>query len=129
MKYLIKALAIGTALALTTPTFADTNCPPATTACSTESLHWTGTGHTVTRAFHMDGEWEVQWNIESNKRTALFQVSVNEKSSPNYTWAANQNNNSAGSAYQPKGGNYYLDIMILSADGTDTWSVCAVPLK
>lgn len=107
----------GLLLAGLSPAFAATCSPEA-------KLRWSGSGNQTTRPFHMDGGWEVQWNI--TKPPMLFQIMVHDKQDPDGmpNVAANQNDSSPGSAYQPKGGDYYLTFNTFGG----AWSACVVPV-
>ncbi|HJS87899.1 MAG TPA: hypothetical protein VJ779_20805 [Acetobacteraceae bacterium] len=88
-------------------------------------LRWSGDNVQTTRPFHMDGPWEVQWTT-TTPPGSLFEVKVYDKNRPDagFEMAADQRGGSPGSAYQPKGGDYYLSIFTLKG----SWSVCVVPV-
>ena len=83
---------------------------------------WTGSGTMTTRPFHMDGPWEIQWSFTA--KPMMFQIMVYTKGESDQmpSIAANQLDGTPGSAYQPRGGDYYLTFNTFGGN----WTACVV---
>lgn len=79
-----------------------------------------GSGAGTTRPFVVDGAWEVQWSLSGQ----ILQIMVHDKGGRLVDIVANQQGDGSGSAYQPRGGSYYLAINAL---GSWRIRVVAVP--
>ena len=80
---------------------------------------WRGSSNMQTRPFHVDGPWELQWRNSQG----FFGVRLHrtDGSGPSDALIANGAVADSSSAYQPTGGDFYLEI------GADApWSIQAV---
>ena len=82
---------------------------------------FSGKGMNTTRPFTLDGPWEVQWSSDEFIQIFLSKADQDEVF-PDVI--ANQIEAGSGSAYQPRGGSYYLKI---SAMGK--WHIKVVAMK
>jgi hypothetical protein len=78
--------------------------------------HWAGASTMITRPFHVDGAWELQWTSDGPFKATLHQLSP-ESAKP----VAHANGAAASSAFEPAGGDYYLEIA-----STDRWTAAVV---
>jgi hypothetical protein len=98
-------------IAMASAAWAQQVCPPLPTG-EPVIAEWHGDGKLVTRPFHIDGPWELQWSIKplpgEPPQNAMFQVFSYHPGSKEPTVLAVGETNS--SAYVDQGGDYYLDI-------------------
>lgn len=81
---------------------------------------FSGSGQHTTRPFTVPDGWEIQWDASGD----IFQIYVYKANGDLDGIAANQQGPGKGSAYQPKGGSYYL---MMNAMGT--WKVKVVKVQ
>jgi hypothetical protein len=67
---------------------------------------WSGRGVVTTRPFKVSGRWELQWDADGE----FFQVYLKSAEGEMLGVLANQAGKGPGSAFYPKGGEYYLQI-------------------
>lgn len=67
---------------------------------------WSGRGVTSTRPFKVSDRWELQWNTDGD----FFAVYLKSAEGELLDVLANQVGKGSGSAFYPKGGEYYLQI-------------------
>lgn len=85
----------------------------------TATLELEGDGTQNTRPFNVAGPWEIRWTADGD----LFQVYVFSADGELIGVAANQMGAGGGSSFQPRGGDYYLQVNAMGA-----WSLRIVPL-
>jgi len=90
--------------------------PTASKQMDAPIARWSGTSTMITRPFHVDGAWELQWTSDGPFKAILHQLSP-ESAKP----VAHANGAAASSAFEPTGGDYYLEIA-----STDRWSAVVV---
>lgn len=79
-----------------------------------------GSGQHTTRPFTAPDKWEIQWEAEGD----IFQIYIYKANGDLEGVAANQMGPGKGSAYQPKGGSYYLTM-----NAVGTWKVTIVKVQ
>lgn len=67
---------------------------------------FSGNGGKNTRPFSPSGPWEIKWDASGD----IFQLYLYSKDGDMLGVPANQQGSGKGSSYQPKGGNYYLQV-------------------
>ena len=82
---------------------------------------YSGNGLQTTRPFTVDGPWEVQWSSDEFIQIFLSNADQ-EEAFPNII--ANQIASGSGSAYQPRGGSYYLKV-----NAAGNWRIKVVAIK
>jgi hypothetical protein len=87
-------------------------------AAETVVSQWNGTATMITRPFHVDGSWELQW-----KSQGFFVAELHEVGSGEASVIANASGPAASSAYEPNGGDYYIEFT-----STDPWAATVVNL-
>ncbi len=80
---------------------------------------WAGSATMTTRPFHVDGPWEVRWRSDGAFSAVLHLVGA-----ATTTLIAQAPQHGASSAYQPKAGDFYLEV---DASGPWTMEVVQVP--
>lgn len=80
---------------------------------------WNGSSTLQTRPFHVDGPWELQWTTEGG----YFGATLHDAGGDGERTLANGTTAGSSSSYQPKGGDFYLEVM-----GSRPWSVTVVSL-
>lgn len=93
--------------------------PAQTGSVVSAPLGFDGVGTQNTKPFTLAGPWEIQWTANGD----LFQVFIFSAAGDLIGVAANQTGPGAGSSFQPRGGDYYLQI-----NTVDAWAVRIVPL-
>ncbi len=79
-----------------------------------------GNGSQATRPFTVQDGWEIRWDFSGD----LLIINIyTETGSIVKASAANQDGSGSGSAFQPRGGSYYLDIGAIGS-----WTVTVVQL-
>jgi hypothetical protein len=81
--------------------------------------HWAGTATMITRPFHVDGAWELQWRSDGFFVAELHAVGSGETSI-----IANASGQAASSAFQPNGGDYFIQFT-----STDPWTATIVKVS
>jgi WD40 repeat protein len=81
---------------------------------------FSGNGLQTTRPFTVKGGWEIQWDSKGE----ILQISVYKGTGEFVGLVSNQMGPGTGSAYQPKGGTYYLQ-----ANAMGDWSIKIVKVK
>jgi hypothetical protein len=79
-----------------------------------------GSGAKNTRPFAAPGPWEIQWDARGD----IFQIYVYGKSGNLIGVAANQMGSGKGNSYQPRGGEYYLQVNAIGA-----WALEVVDMR
>lgn len=74
----------------------------------------------TTRPFTVEGPWEIQWDASGD----IFQIFLFSANGDMLGLPANQTGAGSGSAYQPRGGQFYLQINAVGA-----WSVTVVSVE
>jgi len=87
---------------------------------SSSTTTFTGSGGKNTRPFKTTGPWEIQWHADGD----IFQLFLYSASGEMVGVPANQQGSGDGSSYQPKKGNYYLQVNAIG-----NWSIRIVPVK
>lgn len=72
---------------------------------------FSGSGGTNTRPFTVQDHWEIQWEAAGS----VFQVYLFNGAGEMQGVAANQQGSGTGSSFQPKGGDYYLQVNAIGA--------------
>lgn len=83
------------------------------------AVEFTGNGAVNTRPFSMDGPWEIQWEADGD----IFQVFLHTADGEIVDVAANQMGSGSGTSFQPRGGEYYLQVNAIG-----DWTVRVLPL-
>ena len=76
-----------------------------------------GSDSQTTRPFTVEGPWEIQWEASGD----IFQIYLYSSSGDLEGVPANQMGPGSGSAFQPKGGSFYLQMNALGS-----WNVTVV---
>jgi hypothetical protein len=71
------------------------------------------------RPFTVKDRWEIQWDSKGS----LLTITIYKADGKLFDAAAMQQGPGSGSSYQPKGGEYYLQI-----SGTGEWTITVVQL-
>ncbi len=80
--------------------------------------HWAGSSSMITRPFHVSGAWELRWTSGGMFNASLHRVGSNQER--NLAFATE---GTSSSAYQPDGGDYYIEFT-----GTEPWMAEIVSL-
>lgn len=91
-------------------------------AFSTDTVlqEFSGSGIQTTRPFTVPDGWEIQWDSTGD----LLQIYVYKSDGSLDGIAANQMGSGTGSAYQPKGGSFYLTM-----NAVGNWKVRVVKVN
>ncbi len=94
--------------------------PPQSATRLSGSISFSGDGIQNTRPFSVDGPWEVQWAASGD----LFQVYVFSANGDLVDVMANQMGPGQGSSFQPRGGDFYLQV-----NAVGSWDLRVVPFR
>ena len=110
----------------TTTTVPTTTTAPTTTTMApppppaeVEITRFEGSGQSTTRPFTVPDGWEIQWDASD-----FIQIYVYEASGELSGIAANQQGSGSGSAFQPSGGSFYLQMNAMGS-----WTVRVVDVN
>ena len=109
MKRIILILAIGLFFCGYQLTFADTTVKV-----------FSGSNAHTTRPFYVNNKWEIKWDAQGD----LFQIFLYNANGTLVGLPANQIDSGTGSSYQPKGGNYYIQVNALGQ-----WKIKIIQIK
>ena len=73
---------------------------------------WSGSAFAITRPFHVDGSWELQWTSGG-----MFSATLHKLGSNQQQMLALATEPTSSSAFQPEGGEYYFEFT-----ATEPWS-------